>query len=82
LLCKKLSESNKLPHTLGVLEERIKHVRLHSRVWCQANLSQQQPFDPLQFGYCKDTDRQILPVSTKVLPAPQAIIEMCTPGHH
>ena len=27
--------------------------------------SQPQPFDPLQFGYYKDTDGQILPVTTK-----------------
>ncbi len=37
---------------------------------------QQQPFEPLQFGYYKDTDDQLLPVTTLVLPAPQAIIEM------
>ena len=37
---------------------------------------QQQPFEPLNFGYYKDTSGQMLPVTTKVLPAPQAIIEL------
>jgi len=37
-------------------------------LWCQANLSRQQPFDPLQLATTS--------VTTKVLPAPQAIIEM------
>ena len=36
---------------------------------------QQQSFEPLIFGYYKDTDGQMLPVATKVLPAPQAITE-------
>ncbi len=76
LFCKQLAESNKLPPTLGALEEHIKRVRLQSRVWCQATIMQQQPFEPLEFGYYKDTDGQMLPVTTKVLPAPQAIIEL------
>lgn len=76
LFCKQLAESNKLPPTLGALEEHINCVRLQSRVWCQATLMQQQPFEPLTFGYYKDTGGQILPVTTKILPAPQAIIEL------
>ena len=46
------------------------------RVWHQATVMQQQPFEPLQFGYSKDRDGQLLPVTTLVLPAPQAIIEL------
>ncbi len=76
LFCKQLAESNKLPPTLGALEEHINRVRLQSRVWCQATVMQQQPLDPLQFGYYMDTDGQLLPLTTKVLPAPQAIIEL------
>ncbi|KAG1663115.1 hypothetical protein GQR58_020553 [Nymphon striatum] len=57
------------------LEEHIKRVRLQSRVWCQATVMQQQPFEPLEFGYCIDTDG-LRPVTTKILPAPQAIIEL------
>ena len=76
LFCKQLAESNKLPPTLGALEEHIKRVRLQSRVWCQATLIQQQPFEPLKFGYYKDTGGQMLPVTTQGLPAPQAIIEL------
>ena len=76
LFCKQLAESNKLPPTLGALKEHIKHVWLQSRVWYQATVMQQQPFDPIKFGYYKDTGDQMLPVTTKVLPAPQAIIEL------
>ncbi|KAG1669115.1 hypothetical protein GQR58_017625 [Nymphon striatum] len=56
------------------LEEHIKRVRLQSRVWCQATVMQQQPFEPLEFGYCIDTDG-LRPVTTKILPTPQAIID-------
>ena len=77
LLCKQFAESNKLPPTLGALEEHIKRVSLQSRVWHQVTVMQQQPFvEPLQFGYYKDGDGQLLPVTTLVLPAPQAIIEL------
>lgn len=76
LFCKQLAESNKLPPTLGALEEHINRVRVQSRVWCQATLMQQHPFDPLKFGYFKNTEGGILPLTTKILPAPQAIIEM------
>ena len=76
LFCKQLAESNRLPPTLGALEEHIKCVRLQSRVWSQATVMQQQPFDPLKFGYYKDTSGQLLPVTTEVLPAPQAIIQL------
>ena len=55
----------------------MKRVRLQSRVWFQATImQQQQPFEPLNFGYYKNTNGQILPVTTKVLPAPQAVIEL------
>jgi hypothetical protein len=51
-----LAESNKLPPTLGTHEEHINCVRWQSQVWCQANFFQQQPFDPLQFGYYRWPD--------------------------
>ena len=76
LLCKQLAESNKLPPTLGALEEHINRVHLQSWVWHQATVMQQQPFEPLQFGYSKERDGQLFPVTTLVLPAPQAIIEL------
>ena len=76
LFCKQFAESNKLPPTLGALEEHIKRVWLQSRVWFQATIMQKQSFEPLNFGYCKDTDGQMLPVTTKVLPAPQAMIKL------
>ena len=51
-----------------VLEEHINRVRWQNRVWCQAHLSQQQLFDPLQFGYNKVADSHVLPVTVIVLP--------------
>jgi len=53
MFCKQLAESNKLPPTLGALEEHnfIKYGRLQSRAWYQATVMQQQPFESLQFSY-------------------------------
>ena len=76
LFCKQLAESNRLPPTLGALDEHIKRVRLQSRIWNQATAMLQQPFDPLEYGYYKDTYGNILPVTTHALPAPMAIIEL------
>ena len=41
-LCLQLAESNRLPPTLGALEEHTKRVRWQSRMWCQATVMQQQ----------------------------------------
>ena len=71
LICKQLAESNKLRPTLGALEEHIKHVRVR----CQVTIMQQQPFNLLKFGFYKGRCGQIPPVTTTVLPAPQAFIE-------
>ena len=76
LFCKHLAESNKLPPTTGALEEHIERVRVQSRVWCQATVMWQQLFDPLKHGYHQDDKGHILPITTKVLPAPQAIVEL------
>lgn len=76
LFCKHLAESDKLPPTLGALEQHIKRVCVQSRVWSQADVPQQQPCDPLENGYYQDEHGQLLPVTTNILPAPKAIIEM------
>ncbi len=73
LFCKQLAESKQV--TTYTWCTRGTH-QLQSRVRCQATVMQQQPLDPLQFGYYMDTDGQLLPLTTKVLPAPQAIIEL------
>jgi len=61
MFCKQLAEGNKLPPTLGALEEHIKRVCSQSRLWYQATVMQQQPFEPLSShntgfscttGYC------------------------------
>ena len=48
------------------LRNHINHVRLQSRVWCQATL---QPLDPLQYGYYMDRWSAVA-------------THYCTPGHH
>ena len=74
---KQLAESNKLSLTPGALEENMKRrVRLQSRVWCQATIMNQKPFDPLKYGYYSKDGGNMLPVTTTVLPAPQEIIEL------
>ena len=75
LFCKQLAESDKLPLTLGTLDEHVKRVRLQSRTWFQATIMQQQPFDPMNFGYCKDSDGHIIPAS-------HIENSSCTSGYH
>ena len=76
LFCKHLAESNKLPPTIGALVEHIERVRVQSRVWCQATVMWQELFDPLEHGYYQNNNSHILPVTTKVPPASQAIVEL------
>ena len=76
LFSRHLAESSKLPPTPGALEEHIERVRVQSRVWCQATVIWQSPFDPLEHGYYKNSHGDILPITTKVPPAPQAIVEL------
>ena len=45
-------------------------------VWGQTSVAQQQFLDPLKHSFYKDTTGQVKPVTTDVLPAPKAIIEM------
>ncbi|PIK61641.1 hypothetical protein BSL78_01459 [Apostichopus japonicus] len=76
LFCKHMAESDKLPPTPGALKQHILRVQIKATVWGQASVAQQQFLDPLKHGFCKDTTGQVKPVTTEVLPAPMAIIEM------
>jgi hypothetical protein len=67
LFCKHLAESNKLPPTIGALEEHIECVQVQSRVWCQATVMWQELFNPFEHGYYQNNNSQILPITTKVL---------------
>ena len=46
------------------------------RVWGQASIAQQEFLDPLQNGFCKDANGDLVSHTTDDLPAPKAIIEM------
>ncbi|KAE8288342.1 hypothetical protein D5F01_LYC12210 [Larimichthys crocea] len=77
LFCKHRAESDKLPPTLGALKQHILRVHVQTRVWAQAAIALQDPqLDPLQNGYFRDSDGMLKPVTTEVLPAPKAILEL------
>lgn len=72
-----MAESDKLPPTLGALKQHVLRVHIQAKVWGQASVALQDPqLDPLQNGYHRDSDGQLKPITTDVLPAPKAIIEM------
>ena len=71
-----MAESHKLPPTLGALKQHILRAHIQARIWGQASVANQHFLDPLQFGFYKDSDGQIKPTTTEMLPAPKAIIEM------
>ena len=76
LFCKHLAESTKLPHTADSLQQHIERVHLQARVWSQATVMWQHLLDPLKHGYYQDDYVHILPTTTKVPLAPQAIVEL------
>ena len=76
LFCKHMAESNRLPPTSGVLKQHILRAHIQARVWGQASIAQQELLDPLQNGFCKDANGDLLPHTTDDLPAPKTIIEM------
>lgn len=76
LFCKHLAESNKLPPTTGALDQHIERVRVQSQVWSQSTIMWQQLFNPLLHGYYESDSGRILPITSKILPAPQSIIEL------
>lgn len=51
-------------------------MQIQCRVWYQADIAHQQESDPVQYRYYQAEDGKLLPVTTEVLPAPKAIIEM------
>ena len=75
LFCKHMVESDKLPPTPCALKQHILGVQIQATVWRQASVAQQKFLDPLKHGFYKDTGL-MSPVTTDVLPAPKAIIEI------
>ncbi len=76
LFCKHMAESVKLPPTIGALKQHILRVHLQASVWGQASIAQQIFLDPLQNGYHRNSDGELTPTTTDILPAPKAVIEM------
>ena len=76
LFCKHMAESTKLPPTLGALKQHTLRVHVQCNVWGQCDVFHQEFLDPLQNGFYKEPSGEVKPVTTDVLPAPKAIIEM------
>ena len=65
-----------LPPTLGALKQHILRVHIEASVWGHASIAQQEFLDPLQNGFCKDANGDLVPQTNDYLSAPKAIIEM------
>ena len=76
LFCKHMAESTKLPPTLGALKQQTLRVHIQCNVWGQCDVFHQEFLDPLQNDLYKEPSGEVKPVTTDVLPAPKAIIEM------
>ena len=76
LFCKNMTESNMLSWASGALKQHMLRVHIQGSVWGQASIAQQEFFDPLRNGFCKDANGDLVPHTTDDLPAPKAIIEM------
>ena len=71
-----MAKSNKFQPTSGALKQHILRVHIQASVWGQASIAQQECLDPLQNGFCKDANGDLVSHTTDDLPAPKAIIEM------
>ena len=76
LFCKHMAESNMLPPTSGAIKQHMIRVHTQTSVWGQASIAQHEFLDPLQNGFCKDANVDLVPHTTDDLPTPKAIIEM------
>ena len=65
-----------LPPMSGAFKQHIIRVHIQASVWGQASIAQHEFLDPLQNGFCKDANGDLVPHTTDDLPAPKAIIEM------
>ena len=71
-----MTESNRLPPTLRALKQHILRVHIQASIWGQASIAQQEFFDPLQNGFCKYANGDLVLHTTDDLPAPTTIIGM------
>ena len=77
MFCKYMAENEKLPPTLGALKQHILRAHVQARVWGQAVVYQQEPLEPTENGYHRDSnDAQLKPTTTDLPPAPEGIVEM------
>ena len=70
LFCKHMAESDKLPPTIGTLNQHILRVHIEARVWGQASIAQQEFLDPLQNGFYKNTLGKFKPKRSSQHPIP------------
>ena len=70
-----MSESDKLPPSVGALKQHILGVHVQRRVWDQESTLQHVPLDPMQNGYNKGGDGQLKPTTIDDPPGHKAIIE-------
>ncbi len=70
MFCKQMADSNMLPSTSGTLNQHI------LRVHVQASIYDNMTLGPLQNGFCKDANGDLVSHTTDDLPPPKAIIEM------
>ena len=70
MFCKQMAESNRLPSTSRTLKQHILRVHVQARICDNMTLS------PLQTGFCKDANGDLVSHTSDDLPAPKAIIEM------
>ena len=75
LFCKHLAESDRLPPTESALHEHCLRAHFQASVWGQANIPMQIQMDPLVNGWCNNGG-VIMAVTTKLEPAPAAILEL------
>ena len=82
LFCKLMAESNRLPPTLGAIKQHILRVHIEASVWGQASIAQQQFLDPLQNGFCKDANGDLVPHTTDDLPSRWLIATVMESARH
>ena len=76
LFSEHMTESSRRPRTSGTLKQHIRRVYIQASVWGHASIAKQELLDPLQNGFCKDANGDLVPHTTDDLPAPKAITEM------
>ncbi len=65
---KYMTESDKMPPSMGALNQHILRANIQARVWDQAAVPEQKLLDPLKNGYNKDSScYDLKPTTTDIL---------------